>query len=272
MRKNKDIQQPSVIFLPGGVEPAAICYGSLLEIIKDEAHILLKDLEVYAAETKILPADYTLEIEIEGIKRAALTAHLESFHLVGFSGGGSVSLCFAARYPERVKSLTLIEPAWIGNQDWSLEDITYWREIDRIMTLPFYERIYAFQHYQVRPEVKISSHTTQIPSWLTKRPVGVQMMYSAFRAYHFDQERLRHFLRPVYIAYGNLSNSIEERKADALIRLFPNVCVEIYDGLHHLNPPHRAEVERFAEVLRHLWTQGELNHAKGLSESSMLER
>lgn len=263
MRKNKGIQQPSVIFLPGGIEPAAISYGSLLEIIKDEVHILLKDLEVYAMETTMLPSDYTLEVEIEGIKRIALTAHLKSFHLVGFSGGGSVSLCFAARYPESVKSLTLIEPAWIGNQDWSLEDIDYWREIDQIMALPFYERIYAFQRYQVRPGVKLPSHTTQIPSWLTKRPVGIQMMHRAFKAYHLDKERLRCFLQPVYIAYGSLSNSIEERKADTLSHLLPNACVEVYDGLHHLNPPHHAEAERFAEALRHLWVQDELNCTKG---------
>jgi hypothetical protein len=91
-------------------------------------------------------------------------------------------------------------------------------------------------------------------------------MHRAFKDYHLDQERLRHFLQPVYVAYGNLSNPIEERKANALSHLFPNVCVEVYNGLHHLNPPHYAEAERFAEVLRHLWTQGELNYTKGLSE------
>jgi hypothetical protein len=46
MRKSKGIQLPSVMFLPGGVEPAAASYGTLLEIIKDEAYILLKDREI----------------------------------------------------------------------------------------------------------------------------------------------------------------------------------------------------------------------------------
>jgi pimeloyl-ACP methyl ester carboxylesterase len=48
--------------------------------------------------------------------RAARDAGFERFHLVGYSGGGASSLAFAARRPESLLSLALIEPAWLGTK------------------------------------------------------------------------------------------------------------------------------------------------------------
>ncbi|HEX6551529.1 MAG TPA: hypothetical protein VF026_02115, partial [Ktedonobacteraceae bacterium] len=93
--------RPPVIFLPGGINPAAVTYGPLLEVLNDEARAVLKDLELYAADTP--PPGYALEWEIEGIKRAAEAANITSFHLVEYSNG--LSLAFTARYPELVRSL-----------------------------------------------------------------------------------------------------------------------------------------------------------------------
>ena len=70
-----------------------------------------------------------------------------------------------------------------------------------------------------------------------------------------DLDRLRHFQQPVHLAIGSLSNPIEERKAKTLSALFPAFRLEIYEGLHHFNPPHRAEPERFARALRELWAR-----------------
>ena len=71
MKKNEPTSngRPPVLLVPGGVNPAAISYGPLLEAIKDEAHVVVKDLEVYATDTP--PPVYGLELEIEGIKRPA---------------------------------------------------------------------------------------------------------------------------------------------------------------------------------------------------------
>jgi pimeloyl-ACP methyl ester carboxylesterase len=47
-------------------------------------------------------------------------------HLAGWSGGGKAALEFATEYPDRVRSLTLVEPAgyWILEQLWDrLEDV-----------------------------------------------------------------------------------------------------------------------------------------------------
>lgn len=101
-----------VIFLPGGVLPAGPAYASLLEALGDDVDARVKDLEVYA--TPVLPTDYSLATEVAGIVRTADEASFERFHLVGYSGGGASSLAFAARHPERLLSLALMEPAFAG--------------------------------------------------------------------------------------------------------------------------------------------------------------
>src|SRR6266849_719989 len=105
---------PQTILLPGGVMPADLAYGALLEALDDDVEAIAKELEVYAGPEP--PPGYTLDHEIDGVLRAADEAGFERFHLVGYSGGGASSLAFAAKHPERLLSLALLEPAWMGNK------------------------------------------------------------------------------------------------------------------------------------------------------------
>jgi pimeloyl-ACP methyl ester carboxylesterase len=256
MEKNEATSsgRPPVLLVPGGVNPAAISYGPLLEVLKDEAYVVVKDLEVYATDTP--PPDYGLELEVEGIKRTAEAAGLKSFHLVGYSGGGAASLAFIVKYPELVRSLALIEPAWIGNDP---RDAADWSEMERIMALPPNERMQAFIRAGLRPGVEPPPPPPgPPPPWMAKRPAGLEAMTRAFKAYHLDREDFRHFQQPVYLALGSLSHLIEEHKANVLSNLFPDIRVEVYEGLHHFNPPQRAEPERFARALRELWARSEV--------------
>lgn len=75
-----------------------------------------------------LPGDpgYTAETEREALRLTLDALGLESSHLVGWSGGGKSALEFAIEYPDRVRSLTLVEPAayWILEQlGVGLEDV-----------------------------------------------------------------------------------------------------------------------------------------------------
>jgi pimeloyl-ACP methyl ester carboxylesterase len=132
--------------------PAALSYGRLLDVVKDEVQLVVKDLEVYATDTP--PLDYGLELEVEGIQRAADTAGLQRFHPVGYSASGASSLAFTSKYPERLISLALIEPAWSGNEGWNADDLADWAETDRVTALPPDERMRAFMRRQMRPGVE----------------------------------------------------------------------------------------------------------------------
>lgn len=242
-----------VVLLPGGVMPAELAYPALVAALGSDVDARWKELELYAADEP--PPGWSLDTEVEGVRRFANEAGFDRFHLVGYSGGGACALAFCAAYPERLLSLTLNEPAWGGNEGWSEEERAYWQRLDEMMALPPEEMMAAFMQSGQPQSVEPSSPDPEPPPpWFAKRPAGLRALHSAFMAYHLDLDRLRSFQRPVLYVTGGKSDPIEnEPIVERLGRVFPDFTREIYEERHHFDPPHRAEPERFAASLKRLW-------------------
>ena len=162
-----------VILLPGSVLPADLAYGSLVSALGADADAVAKELEVYA--TAEAPADYTLELEVAGVLREADERGWETFHLVGYSGGGAAVLALAARHPERLSSLALLEPAWAGDWDQSAAEQAIWREYDRLESLPPDQVMRGFMQLQVKPGVELPAPPPgDPPPWMARRPAGIR--------------------------------------------------------------------------------------------------
>lgn len=246
-----------VLLLPGGVLPAEPAYRSLLHELGDEVEAIIKDLEVYATEEP--PADFSLDLEVAGIERAADEAGFGAFHLVGYSGGGASALAFTARHPDRPLSLALFEPAWAGNSGLAAEELEL-RERYRALCAGTDEQFMAgFVRYQLRPGVPTPPQPQgPPPPWMAKRPAGLRAFLAAFDAAELDLERLRDFDRPVSFGLGGRSNpSYYERMAKRLAAVFPDFTLEVYPERHHFDPPHRIEPPRVAAALRALWARAE---------------
>ena len=98
------------------------------------------------------------------------------------------------------------------------------------------------------------------PPWMANRPVGIRTLTEAFEAYHLDLDRLRAFDRPVLHVLGAKSNPAAfEPIANRLEGVFPDFTREVFEERHRFDPPHRAEPERFARLLRDLWERAELD-------------
>jgi len=237
--------------------PADLAYGALLQALGDDVEAIAKDLEVYAGPKP--PPDYTLEHEIDGVLRAADDAGFERFHLVGYSGGGASSLAFAAKHPERLLSLALLEPAWMGNEDLGPEERALWREFDRIATLPPAEMMPAFVSVQLAPGVEPPPPPpSPPPPWMANRPAGLRAFIATFRSSQLDLDRLQAFTQPVYFALGGRSNpDYYGRMAERARAIFPDFTLEVFEDRHHFDPPHRIEPERTAQALRRLWARAD---------------
>jgi pimeloyl-ACP methyl ester carboxylesterase len=246
-----------VILLPGAVLPADLAYGALLEALGERVEAVAKELEIYAGEEP--PPNYALDVEIGGILRAAEASGFDRFHLVGYSGGGAASLAFAARHPERLRSLALLEPAWAGSEGLDPAEEAVWREYDRIMALPPEEMMPAFVRSNLRPGVEPPPPPPgPPPPWMAKRPAGINAFTRAFRTGELDLDALRDLQAPVYFALGALSNPDQYAKiAERLAGVFPDFTLEVFEERHHFEPPHRVEPERLASSLRGLWARAE---------------
>ena len=246
---------PEAILLPGGVMPAALAYHSLIEELGDEADLIAKDLEIYAGPEP--PVGYTLNDEITGILHTARVAGFDRFHLVGYSGGGAASLAFAAGHPERLLSLALLEPAWIGNDELSSDEAAVWTEVERVATLPPAELMPAFVAIQLAEGVEPPPPPPgPPPPWMATRPAGLRAFIGTFGSSSLDLDKLRAFTQPVYFALGGRSNPrYYRRMAERAGDIFPDFTLEVFEERHHFDPPHRTEPDRMARSLRAHWAR-----------------
>ena len=245
-----------VMLLPGIVLPADLAYRGLVTALGPDVATIAKDLEVYREDAP--PPDYSLDTEVTGVLREADARGWTSFHLVGYSGGGAVALAFAARLPERLLSLALLEPAWAGNWDWSVEHTRLWAQYDELGSSPSEQLMPAFMRMQVRPEVQLPAPPPgPPPPWMSQRPAGIRAVMDAFRSYNLDRDALAAFERPVYFALGGLSNPDQFGElAERLGNVFPDFTLEVFADRHHFDPPHRIEPERLARSLHAIWARG----------------
>lgn len=140
----------AVFFLPGVIAPASIAFRDLADELPGDFDVILKDLALY--DDAAPPPQYTLESEVRSLLAAADRAGRRRFHLVGYSAGGAVAALAAATHPDRLLSLVLMEPSWLGNDDVPESERRVSEALRAVDRLPPDKRIAAWpeQHGSVR--------------------------------------------------------------------------------------------------------------------------
>jgi len=105
-----------IVLVPGGLSGwlSWIPHAERLSAERMVIRVQLRSVEL--AETgEPFPEDYGTLTEREVLRATVDELGLDSFDLAGWSYGGHVALAFALEYPERVRTLTVIEPSalWI---------------------------------------------------------------------------------------------------------------------------------------------------------------
>jgi pimeloyl-ACP methyl ester carboxylesterase len=248
--------KPQVICVPGSVAPAAQRYGPLIQAVGDGADLHIKDLEVYREAAP--PEGYAIDDELTAIDRLADSKNLDRFHLVGYSGGGFISLAYAGTRSRRILSLALFEPAQIPGR-LSADEQAFFAALERkLQGLEGDEFMATFVREQVKPGVTVPPPPPgPVSPEMRKRPAGIAALIKAFHAYAFDRELLRAGSFPVFYAYGDLSHPEQALKAGILAQLFADIHVRRYAGVHHFVPPEMIYTPEHARTLIDLWRNAE---------------
>ena len=93
----------------------------------DGYHLIIPDLLGFGSSSKPMAADYRADAQAERLHELLQTKGLASnIHVAGNSMGGAISVAYAAKYPQDVKSLWLIDSAgfWSAGLPKSLEGAT----------------------------------------------------------------------------------------------------------------------------------------------------
>jgi pimeloyl-ACP methyl ester carboxylesterase len=204
----------------------------------------------YGLDDRPLPAGYSVRMESQALAAALdQLGWQEPLDLVAWSYGAAITLDFALNNPERVRTLTLIEPpaAWVlpdgGARD---PEIRALRELAQELTaevdashLDRFVRIASLSPPDVAPE-----DLPQWPLWFEHR----RSLRSGEAPFDHtdDHGRLRAFAPPVLLVTGIGTAPFLQRIQDALATYLPGArTVEMPAG----HAPHIVSMDRFLTEL-----------------------
>ena len=81
------------------------------KFLKDKLNLVIPDLPGFGDSCQDPDLVYSLDNYIDWLQNFFEQTGLEAFHLCGCSMGGAIAAKFAARFPSKVKSLSLVDPA-----------------------------------------------------------------------------------------------------------------------------------------------------------------
>lgn len=238
----------SLVLVPGGLT-GWISWAPHQERLASHRRVIRVQPIHNELGSKGIPGDpgYTAEVERESLRLTLDALDLERPDLAGWSGGGLALIEFAIEYPERVRSLTLIEPAayWIlsrlGLDDDAPNDFVhglFGRAVteDELATFLALGGLASAEDARAHPNWdRWVDHRTTL-SWLSplldrpERSIG-------------DLQRIT---APALLTKGTDSTAPDRRIVDVLGQRLSNARVREFAGDH---AHHIEQLEEFLEAL-----------------------
>lgn len=248
----------SLVLVPGGLT-GWLSWIPHAEALFDSRQVTrLQLLSVAAGLADVpLPQGYSAALEVAALGRTMDALDIEQADFAGWSYGAEIALSYAIHNPERVRTLTLIEPPaiWVlrSRRPLSSEELREQEESRALAVADVSEeQLVWFTHFAgfVPPEVDPRA----LPLWQVwyQHRQSLRMGDTPFR--HDDTiEAVRRFEKPVLLLKGEGSKSYYHEIIDILAEEFPNVRVETLPGWH---APHIISIQPFLAMFRHFLTQG----------------
>lgn len=200
---------------------------------------------------------YSREVEQESLRLTLEEMGIERFHLAGWSAGGKTALDFAVSAPERIRSLTLVEPGayWILEEAHELDQelerfVDYLHSLaGKIITEDDLAEFLAKAGFVEDPAA-----ARQDPYWEKALPHRMALSWLSEELMGSDHSvaDLARLEVPVLLTKGTRTEVWEQRVVDLLGQYLPNARVAEIQGTH---AHHIESIDRFIDELEaHLLT------------------
>ena len=120
-RQNKQ-QKPSVVLVHG--------FGAYKENwlrfarqFKDDFHVVVIDLPGHGKSVKTMELNYSLPNQMAWVNEFTTKLGIDQFHMAGNSMGGAITALYAAQYPQKILSATLLDPAGVHKHRSVMQDL-----------------------------------------------------------------------------------------------------------------------------------------------------
>ena len=244
-------QGEPVVLVPGGLSGwlSWIPFAERLSEGRMVVRVQLRNIEL-AEVGEPFPEDYGTLTERDALLATVDELGFDSFDLAGWSYGGQVALAFALEYPERVRTLTLIEP----EASWILRETGHAR--DALAKNEAYDRSFAgweitvddLKDFLVRAGLGAPGDDFESlppwPVWVRNRQVLSSI--GTIHDYTDSLERLRLLDVPVLAVKGTDTTEQDAAVVDDLVAAVPRGRMLELPGDH---ASHIQNIDRFLEEL-----------------------
>ncbi|HTX86136.1 MAG TPA: alpha/beta hydrolase [Streptosporangiaceae bacterium] len=194
---------------------------------------------------------YDLAVEVNAVNTAARSRGLSRCHLFGFSAGATVALGATLALGDAVLSLTLLEAAVIGDDDWHPAETAWRASLAAVRALPAEQRIPVFRQMLMQPGEPLPPLGPP-PPWDPRDDMLEDMLAQV----GFTSSDLAAITAPVLAISGGRSTPRMRLQNERLVEVIPHARAEVFSECSHPSPPHRAEPARLAEMLIDFWAHG----------------
>ncbi|WP_203142876.1 alpha/beta fold hydrolase [Marinobacter mangrovi] len=219
--------------------------------LTDHYNVYAIDLPGHGASDKDLNRDYTIGAQAGYVKAILDALDLQRVHMVGNSMGGAITAQFAATYPDRVASATLLDPAGVMTYDSELVERVKAGDNPLIVEQPGdFEKLVDFALEQ-KPFVPWPIYSVMEDRALANRAIH-HRIFEQIENSGYDtafRDRLASIRAPVLIVWGRDDRVIDYRNADVFETRIPNARKVILDHVGHA--PMIEVPEQTARLIRH---------------------
>ena len=238
-----------VVLLGGGLL-GADGWGEVPRVLARTRRVLnLQSLAVqYGLENRSLPAGYSIQTEVDALDHTLKTMRARDVDVIGMSYGGVVAIVFALQNPQRVRTLTLIEPPafWVlPNHGREMEGA---REMQALLSSLRGRTIEEEHVEQFRCLLgdciggRSPRQLSQWPQWLKYRN-SLRGLYTV-GDYDDDPARLRRLPVPALIVTGARTVAFHRKINETLLHALPR-AEPLELGAGHNSPT--TDPEHFVE-------------------------
>jgi abhydrolase domain-containing protein 6 len=222
--------------------------------LRSDHRLIVPDQAGFGASDDAVDDDYRIGAQVERLRAFADAIGVERFHLVGHSMGGQIAGVFAARYPDRVQTLTLMSSAGVpfrrnafqallerGENPFATETV---EKFDAFMRMTFEHPPFA------PPRLRLAyaqRNARRAPLWdrIIRRISSPESRY-------YLQGKLGDIRAPTLVLWCDRDQLLDVSSVEAFKRGLPSAEVVVLKGCGHM--PMMEQPDAVAARLRALFT------------------
>ncbi len=222
----------------------------LADQLTDDFNVYAIDLPGHGDSSKPLDLGYTLDEQTEHLAGILTALDIDRFHMMGNSMGGAITALFAARYPERIKTAVLFDPAGIFEHESELVDLVREGDNPLIPSKPGdLKRLMDFA-LEEEPFVPWPILGVLEDKAIANKDIN-RVIFAAIRDSGFEpafRQQITRIQDPVLVVWGKQDRIIDYRNGALFVEAIPDARLELLDGIGHA--PMLEAPERSAQLFR----------------------